>query len=507
MSPPGIRSEAEARLERVRQRYGLPSAVFVGGLLWACPIPDLSQAAHRLAAIGGFTIVLWITEAIPLPAAALLGPSLAVVLGVCEAQAAFAPFAHPVIFLFMGGFLLAAGLSKVGFDRRAALWLISRAWIRGSPRRALIALSLIAFSFSMWISNTAATAMLLPVALGLQATIGRVLVQNEAQTRVFGAGMVLSLAYAASLGGIATPIGTAPNVIALSLLEKETNIDIDFIGWMTFALPVAIAVLVVMLVLIHWRFPAPSAAIEGLRADVLQQLRALGPLRAAERRVLAAFGLAVLGWLLPSLARIVLGPDAGLSTWSKGALDEGAVAMLAAGLLFLLSAESHESHTADSRPGILDGGDIQNLDWGTLLLLGGGISLGSLAFDTGLAEAMGRGFLSVAGPVATTEWGLVALSTLLVLVLTEVTSNTATTSMMLPVIIGIAKAGGHDPKAAVVATTIAASCAFMLPVSTPPNAIIYGSRLIRLPEMVRTGIWLDVLAYIVLVTAALTVLI
>lgn len=500
MRPQGAASETEARFNGLRRRLGLLGAPLLFAILWVWPMPSLSIEAHRLCAVGALTVTLWVTEAIPLAAAALLGPALAALLGACSATQAFAPFAHPVIFLFMGGFLLAAGLGKAGVDRRAALWLISRAWIRGSPRRALIAITVVGFVFSMWISNTAAMAMLLPVALGIHGTIASALGRPASELRSFGGGLVLSLAYGTSLGGMATPIGTAPNVIALSLLEKQTNIHIDFLGWMTFALPTALVMLVIMLAVVARRFPAPVAEVHGLRSQVLEELRTLGAWQPAERRVLAIFGLAVGGWLLPSLLRIALGSGHPASTWARGALDEGVVAILCASLLFVLPGRPPAEGAP--RPCMLDGGDVQRLDWGTLLLLGGGISLGNLAFDTGLAEAMGRGFLTLVGPLAMTSWGLVVLSTMLVLALTEFTSNTATTSMMLPVIIGIAQASGHDPHAAVLSTTLAASCAFMLPVSTPPNAIAYGSRMIRLPEMVRTGIWLDGLGYLVLMGAA-----
>src|SRR5690606_4908582 len=196
MNPPPAISDAEARYDRIRRQTGLWLAPLLFAVLWMWPMPDLTTQAHRLAAVGALTVTLWITEAIPLAAAALLGPALAALLGVCSATAAFAPLSHPVIYLFMGGFLLAAALSRHGFDRRAALWLIARPWIGGSPRRAMIALAIVGFTFSMWISNTATTAMLLPVALGLHATIARALQRPPSELQTFGGGMVLCMAYA-----------------------------------------------------------------------------------------------------------------------------------------------------------------------------------------------------------------------------------------------------------------------------------------------------------------------
>lgn len=498
MNPPPAISDAEARYDRIRRQTGLWLAPLLFAVLWMWPMPDLTTQAHRLAAVGALTVTLWITEAIPLAAAALLGPALAALLGVCSATAAFAPLSHPVIYLFMGGFLLAAALSRHGFDRRAALWLIARPWIGGSPRRAMIALAIVGFTFSMWISNTATTAMLLPVALGLHATIARALQRPPSELQTFGGGMVLCMAYASSLGGIATPIGTAPNVIALSLLEKQTHERIDFVGWMQFGLPTAAVLLVIVLWVMLRRFPAPTSHIDGLQDQVHRELAELGPMCHAERRTLAVFGVALFGWLAPSLARLALGEAHLVSQWAKASLDEGVVAIVAASLLFVIPS----GRRGPEATRLLRWEDAQELDWGTLLLLGGGLSLGGLAFETGLAEAIGRGFISLGGDFALTGWGLVATSTLLVLFLTEVTSNTATTNMMLPVIIGIAQATNQDPHPAVIATTFAASCAFMLPVSTPPNAIAYGSRMLRIPDMVRTGIRLDFWSYWVLLAMA-----
>ncbi len=491
-------SAAEARFDALRRRIGLILAPISFVVLLAVPLPGLSEQAHSLAAITALTVILWVTEAIPLPAAALLGPALAAVLGVTTPKAALAAFADPLIFLFMGGFMLAAALSRHGFDRRAALWLIARPIVAGSPARALIAVASIAFGFSMWISNTATTAMLIPVALGLHQTI-RAVVPDDPQTQRqldrFGGGMCLALAYAASLGGSATPIGTGPNVIAVGMLEAKTGARIDFLEWMSFGLPTA----AVMTVLVVWgairRFPSPVNRVEGLMEEVRSQLAQLGQLKRAEIRTLVVFALAVLGWLTPSLVKLVFGPDHAYAQWTKARLAEGVVALVCACLLFFVRT-GDRSDEDDER--LLDWQDAQKLDWGTLFLLGGGLALGRMTFETGLAEAVGRGILGAAGPIVSTPMGLTAAAVLLVIFLTEVTSNTATTSMMLPVLIGIAQASGFDATRTAVAVTLAASYAFMLPVSTPPNAMAYGTRMVRLDAMVSFGIRLDLLGFVVL---------
>lgn len=500
-------SPAEARFDRRRRAVGLVLApVALVGLL-ALPMPGLSPQAHALAGVAVMTVVLWVTEAIPLAAAALLAPALAVMLGVADAKTAMAAFGDPLIFLFLGGFLLAGGLSRQGFDRRAALWLVSRRFVGGSPRRALYAVGLIGFVFSMWISNTATTAMLLPVALGLHHTIRRTApVDAETQRKLerFGGGMCLALAYAASLGGSATPVGTGPNVIAMGMLKEQVGATIDFGTWMLFGVPTAAVMTAVMLWLTARRFPAPLERVEGLTAEVARQLAELGPLRTGERRMLAVFGLTVIGWLLPAALRLTVGEGHALTTWADATLDEGVVALVGACLLFLLPDGTTDE--AGERGRLLEWQTAQDIDWGTLLLLGGGLALGKLTFHTGLAEALGRGVLDLAGPIAEHPAGLLAAATLLVIFLTEVTSNTATTSMMLPVLIGIAQASGFDPTTTAVSVTLAASYAFMLPVSTPPNAMAYGTRMIRLDSMVRLGFVLNLVGFGVLVAAGLGLL-
>jgi solute carrier family 13 (sodium-dependent dicarboxylate transporter), member 2/3/5 len=502
-------SEGEARFERLRRRAGLVLAPVVFVALVLAPLPGLSPQAHMLAAVASATVVFWVTEAIPLAVAALLGPALAVLLGVTDAEAALAPFADPLIFLFMGGFMLAGGLSRQGFDRRAALWLLARPMLAGSPTRALAAIAFIAFAFSMWLSNTATTAMLIPVALGLVATMKETAGEDErlrhAWTR-FGGGMCLTLAYAASIGGTATPIGTGPNVIALGMIEDRLGIRFDFLQWMSFALPTAIVMFVVVVALAVRRFAPPMRRIDRLKAEVDRQLEALGPISPGERRAVAVFALAVVGWLLPSVLKIGLGTDHPWTTLAKSSLDEGVVAIVCASLLFALPSGAEPQRRGDTAPRLLGWQDAQNIDWGTLFLLGGGLALGRMTFDTGLADAIGRGLLDVSGPIAAHPAGLMAVSVLLVIFLTEVTSNTATTSMMLPVLIGLASAGGMDPIPTAIAVTLAASFAFMLPVSTPPNAMAYGTRMIRLDTMLSFGLRLDLLGYVLLLLAGLLVL-
>lgn len=489
-------SEGEARFDRIRRRVGLVAAPLAFALILFLPMPALGIAAHRMAAVAVLTIILWVTEAIPLAAAALLGPALAVLLGVAPAKEALAGFAHPLIFLFLGGFMLARALSVQGFDRRATLWLLSRGFIRGSPARAMVAVASVAFGFSMWISNTATTAMMVPIAVGLVDTLARIAGDGE-DTRAgierWGEGLLIVLAYAATLGGTTTPIGTAPNMIAIRELSARTDLQLDFLQWMAFAFPIGLLALVGMLALALRRFRAPVDRVEGLTDHVRRDLEALGPIRSGERRVLMVFALAIAGWLTPAVLRLTLGDDAGLTQWARAGLGEGIVAIIAASFLFLIpqgpGTDGIDEHLP--RP-LLTWPEATQIDWGTLFLLGGGFALSSLAFDTGLAAAIAD---SVLGDGQSLPGGgvlLLVLSTVLVIYLTEVASNTATTNMMLPVIIPIALHAGISPVPVTLTVALAASFAFMLPVSTPPNAIAYGTGRIRIGTMVRFGAGLDV---------------
>lgn len=503
-APAPSKSEVEARFDRLRARVGAVLAPLVLFGLLLAPMPGLEAPAHRLVAIAAMTVVLWISEAIPLAVSALLAPALAVMLDVAPAGRVFAPFAHPLIFMFIGGFMLAEALSVHGFDRRAALWLLARRFVRGSPARALIIVTVTAFGFSMWINNTATTAMMCPIAVGLCHGIRRLCPREPellARHARFEEGMLIALAYAASLGGVCTPIGTAPNMIAIAELDRISTVHFDFLRWMSFGVPISLVGLVGLLVLVLRRWPPALDYVEGLTDTVKRDLAELGPMTPAEFRAVAVFGVAILGWLAPSLLRLGLGQDAYATTWAQRSLPEGVVAIAAASLLFVLPASNRAPKQDDGAAGgwtpLLTWERASHIDWGTVLLLGGGLALGNLTVETGLADAIGARVESVLGDGAPPVVLLFVLSAL-ALYMTELVSNTATINMLLPVVIPLAARTGSDPVPIVITTTIAASYAFMLPVSTPPNAIVYGTGLVRLPTMVRFGARLDLFALLLL---------
>ena len=500
--------------ERVRSKIGGVLAPLAFLIVWALPLPGLSLEAHRLAAIAAMTVVLWVSEALPLALTALLAPTLAVMFEVAPAKQVFAPFAHPLIFMFIGAFMLARALSLHGFDRRAALWLLTRSYVRSSPARAMLVVALIAFVFSMWINNTATAAMMCPIVVGLCASIRALCPADPgvmAKQRQFEEGMLITLACAASLGGMCTPVGTAPNMIAIAELDRLVGVHFDFLRWMTFALPIALVALVGLLIFARRRWPPAVEYVPGLNESVRADLNALGPLSRAERRAISCFGVAIVGWLLPAILRVGIGETAAATVWARRAMPEGVVAMLAATLLFVIPAGKRAAHdelggASQARSGskLMNWEQASQIDWGTVLLLGGGLALGNLTVVTGLATSLGE---AVSGCLGTQPSVLLLVFTVTVLVvyMTELVSNTATINMVLPVVIPLAVRAGTDPVPIVLTATLAASFAFMLPVSTPPNAVVYGTGLVRVPTMISFGARLNVMAVVLLVIAGVWV--
>lgn len=457
----------------------------------------LTPDAQWMAAICSAAILLWVTEAIPLAVTAMGAPAVAVLCGVAPASKALAPFAHPLIFLFLGGFLLARAITVHKLDARLALWLVSRPLIAGSPRRAFVAICIIAFTLSMWISNTATAAMMLPIVGGILGAMDRALVSTpdtKSQLDRFREHTYIALAYACSLGGLCTPIGTAPNLLGIEALARSQGQSLDFLTWMQFGVPAGVASLILCIWLGLRLAPPPQGRVQGFQEKMQAELTALGPMSPGGKRVIAVFLLAVVGWLTPSGIRLILGAQDPLYLSAKQSLAEGNVALLCALLLFVLPEKI-------GRPkGLLEIRDLKEIDWSTLYLLGGGIALGRLAFGSGLAQVIGENTVHAwTAHAQDPQTTLLMVACGLVLVLTEFTSNVATTNMMLPVLVSICEAGALHSPPVVIGVAMAASFAFVLPVSTPPNAIVYGSGQVRLRSMFRYGLWMDLGGYMILI--------
>ncbi len=483
-------SEGEVRFERLRQRAGLILAplVFLGLLL--LPLPALKPEAHRLAAIMGLVIVLWVSEALPMPATALVGAVLCVILKVALAKEVFAPFADPLMFLFIGSFILARALFIHHLDRRLAFGVLSIPWIGAKPGRLLFAFGALTAFLSGWMSNTATTAMMYAIGVSILTFLFSQGAQDSPPINPrYATGLMLMTSFAASIGGLATPVGTPPNLIGLGLIRDLVGIDFPFFKWMLIGAPIVVVLFGYLYCYLNLLCPAGVRELPG-SADMIRRERdELGSWTRGQYSTLFAFLTTVMLWIVPGVMALVLGEQSRIYLAISRSVPEAVAALIGALLLFLLPGNrAGRAITWD---------DAVRIDWGVTLLYGGGLALGTLSFQTGLAEAVGRGlagWLPVSG-----DWGLVAASAAVALLVSETTSNTASANMVIPVVIALAKASAVDPLEPALAATMAASLGFMLPVSTPCNAIVYASGYIPLGRMVRYGILLDVMGVIVVV--------
>lgn len=474
---------AEQRFERHRRTIGLFLGPTVALVLYFWPMPALTEQAHILAAVIGWIVTWWITEPVPIPMSALLGAVLCVLFGIAPAKQVFAPFSDPVIFLFLGSFILAEAISAHGLHKRFAFALISQKWIGNSPTRVLLVYGAVAALLSMWISNTATTAMMLPIGLGIISAYG-----ERLQKKQFHTGLLLTAAYAASVGGIGTPVGTPPNLIGIAMIQKFTGIKISFLQWMLFAIPLLLLMYAALFAIMYLLHRPPAQAQTDMESINLE--RPHGPLSTGERNTLIAFLVTVLLWITPGLVTLIYGAASPIAQTLNNLLPEAVAALIGALLLFVLPTDW------STRQFTLTWKQAGRIDWGTLVLFGGGLTLGQLMFDSKLAEEVGKGLLSLSG--ADSTWSITLVAIYISIVVTETTSNTATANMVVPVMISLCLAGHINPVPPALGATLAASWAFMLPVSTPPNAIVYGSGLVPITKMIRAGVILNLFGGLIL---------
>jgi len=473
------------------RRVGLGlGAVLFAALLVLPPPEGLPLPAWRTAAMAVLMAVWWASEALPVAATALLPLILVPLLGIGGMDDAAAPFANPLIFLFLGGFVLALAMQRWNLHRRIALAVVARS---GRRPEGLIAGFMAATAFlSMWVSNTATTMMMLAIAVSVVGVVARTPAAedmedaaNAARTpaRNFATALMLGIAYAASIGGLATLIGTPPNALLAAFVAERTGTEIGFARWMAVGLPVSLLLLpVAWALLVRLVFPCAGAHTPDVAA-IAEMRRAMGRPGAAERRVAVVFALAALAWIGRPFLALVPPLDR---------LSDPTIAVAAALALFLIPSGTVKGQT------LMNWDWARRLPWGTLILFGGGLSLANAVAASGLAAWIGA---ALGGLAAWPSLLLVAAVAGIVLLLTELTSNTATTATFLPVIAALAAGAGLAPLLLLVPAALAASCAFMLPVATPPNAIVHGSGHVTLPQMVRAGLWLN-LAGLACVTAA-----
>ena len=441
-------------------------------------LPDPAVLADNIAFTAAIAILMaiwWIFEAIPLAATALVPLVTFPLFGVATFKATAAPYASDTIFLFMGGFFLALAMQRWNFHRRLALAIVLL--IGTKPKRMVLGFMVATGLLSMWVSNTATAVMMLPIGISVLSTIGHLETEDGKMSNL-GTALMLGIAYAASIASLSTPIGTPPNTLLKGYLEGE-GISLNFGTWMIFATPLAWFFLLIAWQLLIRLYKPEVDEIPGGRDLIKRQMKEMGPMSPQEKIVMTIFILAALAWIvLPTFFK-----DMGFSdAW---------VAMAVSLLLFLLPAHTHPDGIA-----ILDWHTAKDIPWDVLLLFGGGLSLAAMFGTSGLSKWIGNVATGLAGvPVIL----MIAVVTAIVIFLTELTSNTATAAAFLPIIGAVAVGIGVDVQLLVIPVALAATCAFMLPVATPPNAIAYGSGYIQIKQMVKAGLWLNLLG-IVLIT-------
>ena len=432
----------------------------------------------QVMALFSSVVILWFSELIPLSVTGLLVPILAILMGVSDVTGAFSPFGNQILFLFMGSFFLAKSMEKHGWDRRMAFTLLSSPFGPRSLKGVVIQLGLLCWVLSMWISNTATCAIVVPMVLGLLQTLQRTM-DNELHQKNLRKSLLLTCAFASSIGGMATPVGSPPNLLAIQFL-KNKGIDISFVSWMGYGLPISLSMLALLFVLIFYRFPLPSFNLSEIKHHFTEEREKLGKIKIAEVQIMIVFFLCVFLWLLPGMAKLLM-PASTISQNLSSLLPMGGVGILCASLLFILSNNNEPN---------LTWAEANTIDWGTIWLFGGGLTMGSILEKSGFAAYAGE-FLFGHGTIGFLGLGVIVI--VAGIILSEFSSNTASTAILVPLLLGSLAEWGTGPTTSlIIAAAFGASFGFMLPVSTPPNAIVYGTGLIPLKDMMRTGVLFDI---------------
>ncbi|HRK73390.1 MAG TPA: DASS family sodium-coupled anion symporter [Rhodothermales bacterium] len=465
-----------------RQLVGLVLGPLFLVAMQLLPAPDgMSEAAWNTASVAMLMATWWITEAIPIPITSLIPIVLFPMMGVLKIGEATAPYADPVVYMFMGGFIIALAMEKWNLHKRIALGIIQK--VGTSPERLILGFMISAAFISMWINNTATTMMMLPIALSVVR-----LLYSEGENKDqhnFVVVLMLAIAHASTIGGIGTLIGTAPNMFFAGFMSKTYGIQIGFLEWMLAVMPlVLLAIPLVTVILTRFVFPIKIKEIEGAKEMVAREKSRLGSLSMAEMWVGFAFLLVAFLWVFKSLSE----PVFGLKT---PFLSDAGIGITGCVILFLIPLNLKRGVF------VMDWQTASKLPWELILLFGGGLSLAEAIGTSGLAVWIGNS-LSALSVLPTLL--LLFCIVVLTIILTEFTSNTALTATLLPVLGPVALQMGENPLLLLIPATIAASTGFMMPVGTPPNAIVYGTGYIKVTDMIRAGIWLNLL-FAVLVTA------
>jgi sodium-dependent dicarboxylate transporter 2/3/5 len=439
----------------------------------------MSNVAWKTSAVAVLMAFWWITEAIPIAATSLLPIVLLPVLGITPISESTAPYANPLIFLFMGGFIIAIAMQRWDLHKRIALRIINYVGVK--PSSIIVGFIIASAFLSMWVSNTATALMMLPIALSVLHFTEREKSDDLPVTN-FEIVLVLAIAYACNIGGIATLIGTPPNALFAGFMLENYSIEISFVRWMSIGIPLAIVLLPLMyFILSKIVFPIKLKELPGGRKVINSQLKEIGKISIPEKRVAIVFTMTAALWIFrPLISNILPGlSDAGIA--------------IAAGIVLFIIPSGSKKHQK-----LLAWESMRDLPWGILILFGGGLSLANAISSSGLAAWIGESVQSLETfPIILLIFAVI----LIVVFLTEITSNTATTAAFLPILASTAIGMGQNPMLFIIPATISASCAFMLPVATPPNAIIYGSGKVSIPQMAKAGLWLNIIIATILTIA------
>ncbi|MEL6369319.1 MAG: DASS family sodium-coupled anion symporter [Pseudomonadota bacterium] len=465
------------------QIVGLITGLLIFCVMVLSPVPEaLSREAWTVAALAAAMVVLWVTEALPIPATALMPLVVLPMAGVSSLREASAYYMSPIVVLLMAGFMIAKAIEKWQLHERIALFVVAKV---GTSPPALIAGFMISSALlSMWISNTATALMMTPIAL----SVSRAVVGPSSDTSSFTIALVLAVAYACSIGGLATPVGSPTNLIVIGYLSEQ-GIDIAFADWMSFGLPVVLCILPMAWFILSGRAkrgtqiaPQDPSGSRDVFKIIAEARSALGPITTPEKRVLMVFALIAFSWMFSR-------PLRGLPLLEN--LNDQIIAVAGAIMLFAMPSGAKEARSAP----LLDWRTAEGIPWGVVLLFGGGLSLAGAMSQTGLATAIAGLFAGLSGAP---DLVLILVVTLLILSMTEVTSNVATVSALLPMVGALAIATDTDLLTLVAPLGLAASCAFMLPMATGPNAVAFASGQVTLSEMARTGVAINIVSAIII---------
>lgn len=452
------------------------------------PPAGMSQEALMVAATTIWIAIWWMSEALPIPVTALLPIVILPITGALSVGEVTAGYSNPLIFVFLGGFMIALALERWNLHRRIALHII--AVVGSTPSRIVLGFMVATGFLSMWISNTATAMMMVPMGMAVVTQLatlkGKEHITEEDLKQgkyPFGTALMLGIAYSASIGGIATLVGTPPNIVLAGAASELLNIEITFVKWMMIGTPIAIIGLFgSWFYLTRFAYKISTDEIPGGLEVVRNEIRNLGPMSQAEKGVLLVFGLVALGWITRPWLIKPFFPE----------VNDAVIAIAGAVVLFAIPVRRQDNTPAF----LMDWEAATRLPWGIVLLFGGGLAIADAFKITGLAQWLGESLGVLSGaPFIVITLAVVAM----VIFLTEVTSNTASTTLLMPVMAALGAGIGINPLLLMVPTAIAASCAFMLPVATPPNAIVFGSGQVSIPQMARAGVWLN-LCGVVLIT-------